>query len=196
MTTPSPDQQHAPSSVLQQPPPSASEQVWCAACERTHPPAVPAPSTGATAGGETTKYLHWSEAGGPNECEHGYAEGIPCPQCDKSPRIIALLAELATLRSDLAHAQADLERVYEQRVREHEQYMTWRDERDHLRAQLAERDSQLATRQAVVDSLAAELHLQVHSVFTSWPQCTEPGCREAGATLDQAQPPRQQEVPD
>jgi hypothetical protein len=48
----------------------------------------------------------------------------------------------------------------------------------------------------VVDSLAAELHLQVHSVFTSWPQCTEPGCREAGATLDQAQPPRQQEVPD
>jgi hypothetical protein len=60
----------------------------------------------------------------------------------------------------------------------------------------AARDSQIASLQAVVDSLAAELHLQVHSVFTSWPQCTEPGCREAGATLDQAQPPRQQEVPD
>lgn len=28
------------------------------------------------------KYLDWANAGGPNECIHGYAAGIPCPQCD------------------------------------------------------------------------------------------------------------------
>lgn len=28
------------------------------------------------------KYLDWANAGGPNECKHGYAKGIPCPQCD------------------------------------------------------------------------------------------------------------------
>ncbi len=27
-------------------------------------------------------YLRWELAGGPNECSHGYASGIPCPQCD------------------------------------------------------------------------------------------------------------------
>lgn len=27
-------------------------------------------------------YPHWSSAGGPNECSHGFAEGIPCPSCD------------------------------------------------------------------------------------------------------------------
>lgn len=27
-------------------------------------------------------YIPWANAGGPNECVHGYAEGIPCPQCD------------------------------------------------------------------------------------------------------------------
>jgi hypothetical protein len=27
-------------------------------------------------------YLPWAEAGGPNECAHGYARGIPCPSCD------------------------------------------------------------------------------------------------------------------
>lgn len=34
------------------------------------------------------KYLPWTMAGGPNECAHGYAEGIPCPDCDReaSPR--------------------------------------------------------------------------------------------------------------
>jgi len=28
-------------------------------------------------------HFHWSNAGGENECKHGYAAGIPCPQCDK-----------------------------------------------------------------------------------------------------------------
>lgn len=28
------------------------------------------------------RYLPWANAGGPNECEHGYAAGIPCPGCD------------------------------------------------------------------------------------------------------------------
>jgi hypothetical protein len=27
-------------------------------------------------------YIPWADAGGPNECPHGYAEGIPCPRCD------------------------------------------------------------------------------------------------------------------
>ena len=40
------------------------------------------------------EYLHWSEAGGQNECEHGYAEGIPCPNCDANPRIQELRAEV------------------------------------------------------------------------------------------------------
>lgn len=43
-------------------------------------------------------YLHWSEAGGPNECEHGYAEGIPCPDCDGNPKQIALKAEIERLK--------------------------------------------------------------------------------------------------
>ncbi len=29
-------------------------------------------------------YLPWTEAGGPDECAHGYADGIPCPECDKA----------------------------------------------------------------------------------------------------------------
>ena len=28
------------------------------------------------------KYVSWGNAGGPNECEHGRADGIPCPTCD------------------------------------------------------------------------------------------------------------------
>jgi hypothetical protein len=43
---------------------------------------------------DKTEYLHWSVAGGPNECEHGYAEGIPCPNCDVNPRLIELRAEV------------------------------------------------------------------------------------------------------
>lgn len=27
-------------------------------------------------------YLPWTNAGGPNECEHGYAAGIACRKCD------------------------------------------------------------------------------------------------------------------
>lgn len=28
------------------------------------------------------QYLEWAAAGGPNECEHGYAAGVPCPACE------------------------------------------------------------------------------------------------------------------
>ena len=45
------------------------------------------------------EYLHWSQAGGPNECEHGYAEGIPCPNCDANPRVQELRAENERLRA-------------------------------------------------------------------------------------------------
>ena len=34
-------------------------------------------------------YLPWENAGGPNECRHGYAEGIDCPRCDEEDRILA-----------------------------------------------------------------------------------------------------------
>lgn len=29
-------------------------------------------------------YIGWQSAGGPNECKHGYAKGIPCPRCDEA----------------------------------------------------------------------------------------------------------------
>ena len=31
------------------------------------------------------RFIEWANAGGPNECSHGYAAGIPCPSC--TPRI-------------------------------------------------------------------------------------------------------------
>lgn len=29
------------------------------------------------------KYTDWGSAGGPNECQHGFAAGIPCRLCDQ-----------------------------------------------------------------------------------------------------------------
>ncbi len=60
--------------------------------------------------GGATGYLHWSEAGGPNECEHGYAEGIPCPHCDSNPKIIALLAQLAQANAQIVGLDALIDR--------------------------------------------------------------------------------------
>lgn len=28
-------------------------------------------------------YLAWFVAGGPDQCRHGYAAGVPCPACDQ-----------------------------------------------------------------------------------------------------------------
>jgi hypothetical protein len=28
-------------------------------------------------------YIDWPRAGGPNECKHGFAAGIPCRECDR-----------------------------------------------------------------------------------------------------------------
>lgn len=36
------------------------------------------------------KYLPWSNAGGVNDCAHGYGEGIPCPKCDAATLDAAL----------------------------------------------------------------------------------------------------------
>jgi len=45
------------------------------------------------------KYLDWGHAGGPNECRHGYAEGISCPSCDAAEKaakeVVAQAAEPA-----------------------------------------------------------------------------------------------------
>ena len=74
------------------------------------------------------EYLHWSQAGGPNECEHGYAEGIPCPNCDANPRIQELRAEVERLKEELetttkayigccalvTNAEAEVERLKEE----------------------------------------------------------------------------------
>lgn len=37
---------------------------------------------------DSNGYLRWEYAGGPNECAHGYAEGIACPRCDAAGRRI------------------------------------------------------------------------------------------------------------
>jgi hypothetical protein len=38
----------------------------------------------------------WANSGGPDECEHGYAKGIPCPKCD-SKLLSEALHKIATL---------------------------------------------------------------------------------------------------
>jgi hypothetical protein len=38
------------------------------------------------------KYLAWTNAGGPYECKHGVAGGIPCNTCDRD-YILALARE-------------------------------------------------------------------------------------------------------
>jgi hypothetical protein len=38
------------------------------------------------------KYLAWANAGGPYECKHGVAGGIPCNTCDRD-YILALARE-------------------------------------------------------------------------------------------------------
>lgn len=32
-------------------------------------------------------YVRWAYAGGPDECKHGHAAGIPCPRCDAASRV-------------------------------------------------------------------------------------------------------------
>lgn len=39
------------------------------------------------------KMIPWATAGGPNECAHGYAEGIPCPTCNPKLDCIVLGGE-------------------------------------------------------------------------------------------------------
>lgn len=39
-------------------------------------------SPGLPDGSPPKRYVDWADAGGPNECAHGYAEGIPCPRCE------------------------------------------------------------------------------------------------------------------
>jgi hypothetical protein len=80
--------------ILPYPPPGALEEAerWAA----QHPEATmrrewfstrPGPEHEAAhpdpVHGQTSKsYLDWAYAGGPDECVHGCAKGIPCPQCD------------------------------------------------------------------------------------------------------------------
>lgn len=37
----------------------------------------------------TARSVPWSHAGGPNECPHGYAEGVPCPACLSDGKLCA-----------------------------------------------------------------------------------------------------------
>lgn len=52
------------------------------------------------------KYLPWHDAGGPNECSHGYAEGIPCPRCDGETLMRFVEAELS-LKNQLIALDAE-----------------------------------------------------------------------------------------
>lgn len=45
---------------------------------------------------QKNKYLPWTNAGGPNECKHGWADGISCPRCDEN----AISAYSAALDAD------------------------------------------------------------------------------------------------
>ncbi len=36
------------------------------------------------------KYVPWTNAGGPNECRHGRADGIPCYECDRMALALAI----------------------------------------------------------------------------------------------------------
>lgn len=56
------------------------------------------------------RYLHWENAGGRIECEHGYAAGVACPRCDQRgartdvPALVAAYRELRVLAAELATA--------------------------------------------------------------------------------------------
>lgn len=60
------------------------EQRLKAVEEYQNPPR--APGFGNVPAKGEKKYLPWAEAGGPDECEHGYAAGIPCPKCDEAKK--------------------------------------------------------------------------------------------------------------
>jgi hypothetical protein len=73
------------------------------------------------------KYTQWTNAGGPNECKHGYADGIPCPKCDQEkptstryycPKCSAETnyggISLESFKGQKPDAPADLEGLYDQ----------------------------------------------------------------------------------
>jgi hypothetical protein len=47
-----------------------------------------------------SQYLAWANAGGPNQCEHGYSEGIACPTCDLKQIDAALSRALAIVKGE------------------------------------------------------------------------------------------------
>jgi protein gp37 len=51
-----------------------------------------------------TRFVPWANAGGPNECEHGYAAGIPCVRCKPNPVWVIVGGE-----SGDGHRQMDLQ---------------------------------------------------------------------------------------
>lgn len=44
------------------------------------------------------RYLHWENAGGRIECEHGYAAGVACPRCDQRGALEDVPALVAAYR--------------------------------------------------------------------------------------------------
>lgn len=53
------------------------------------------------------RYLPWANAGGPNECQHGYAAGIPCPSCDATVEACARAAYSVGRWEDLPRVTAE-----------------------------------------------------------------------------------------
>lgn len=96
-----------------------------------------------------------------------------------------------TLRSDLAHAQADVQRGYQWQQGYADRLVESQTQCDQLRAQLAARDSQLATLQAVVEAARQVVSPTALSRMSAlW------ALSDALAAFDQVQQQQQQEVPD
>jgi hypothetical protein len=76
---------------------------------------------------EQIAYLPWYEAGGPNECEHGYADGIPCPHCDQNPKLQALVATVARQAEQIGRLTRVAEATKTSSQLEHEYWLHDRD---------------------------------------------------------------------
>jgi hypothetical protein len=72
---------------------------------------VPKPQPDSSSIPDKKEYLPWQYAGGPNQCKHGYAAGIPCPDCNSRSRSYheGLLKNLSDPTEAMAYVQAAID---------------------------------------------------------------------------------------
>ena len=60
-----------------------------------------------------TRFLPWTDAGGPNECKHGYAAAVPCPDCTLPYAVGAVVEMVAVAKvwGDQANGEQVLAKV-------------------------------------------------------------------------------------